>query len=432
MTGGAPATTSAPPARATTPAAIAGATSGTTSRLTSGDRIASRPNETRTIGSVAAWAASETPRLSASQPGMRPRAQASSQLGERRGPGDQPGRRQRRELEPGIADRARGRETSRSVAAQPSAAAARPARPVSRARRTTPAISAARTTDADAPGERDVDDDRDDGHDRSAPSAETAGHRRDRGGDDRDVPAGDGDDVADAGRRERRGEVAIDQVAQADEDAGRQSGFRLRAGHGSSASAAPRRSASRRRAGSSGAGCDREGPRRQRPDRTDPQQVVAVRRIGPRPDRAVDDDPVAGIDDRIAGQRRRDPERTVGVRRASRASRSAWPSRGEPVDSTTSRHGPSPSGGVARAARLRPGQPPAGSRSAPRRRRPAAAPRRPNRGRASPTSRIAGERQRDRGPEMTRRDLSGSDCRRDRAEREAAAPAHLSAPSRGP
>ncbi len=37
------------------------------------------------------------------------------------------------------------------AAAQPSAAAALPARPLSRANRTTPAISAARTTDAEAP-----------------------------------------------------------------------------------------------------------------------------------------------------------------------------------------------------------------------------------------------------------------------------------------
>ena len=44
-----------------------------------------------------------------------------------------------------------GSETSRSVAAQPRAAVARPARPLSRASSTTPAISAARTTDGDAP-----------------------------------------------------------------------------------------------------------------------------------------------------------------------------------------------------------------------------------------------------------------------------------------
>ncbi len=53
-TGGAPMTTTIPPASAASPTAMAGATSGTTTRLTTGDRMASRPNDTRTIGSVAA------------------------------------------------------------------------------------------------------------------------------------------------------------------------------------------------------------------------------------------------------------------------------------------------------------------------------------------------------------------------------------------
>ena len=78
-TGGRPASTRAPPPSATTPAAMAGATSGTTSRLTAGDRTASRPNETSTIGRVAACAASDTPRLSASQCGIRSPKAFSSQ-----------------------------------------------------------------------------------------------------------------------------------------------------------------------------------------------------------------------------------------------------------------------------------------------------------------------------------------------------------------
>src|SRR5204862_4059229 len=49
----------APPTRATIAAAIAGATSGTIARLTRGEIRASRPNVTRTIGRVAACAASE-------------------------------------------------------------------------------------------------------------------------------------------------------------------------------------------------------------------------------------------------------------------------------------------------------------------------------------------------------------------------------------
>ncbi len=76
---GAPARTRKPPSIATSPAAIAGATSGTTARFTTGDRIASRPNEASTIGRVAACAASDTPRLSASQPGTWPRPTRSIQ-----------------------------------------------------------------------------------------------------------------------------------------------------------------------------------------------------------------------------------------------------------------------------------------------------------------------------------------------------------------
>ena len=69
---------------------------------------------------------------------------------ERVRPRQQAGRRHDREPEPGIGDEP-GSASSRSAAASPSAAGARPARPLSRARRTTPAITAARTTDDEAP-----------------------------------------------------------------------------------------------------------------------------------------------------------------------------------------------------------------------------------------------------------------------------------------
>ncbi len=71
---GAPSIVASPPPRAIALAAMAGATSGTIARLTMGETIASRPNVTRTTGSVAAWAASETARHSINQPGARPRA----------------------------------------------------------------------------------------------------------------------------------------------------------------------------------------------------------------------------------------------------------------------------------------------------------------------------------------------------------------------
>ena len=118
----------------------------------------------RMTGSVAACAASETPRLSASQRGTRPPPTDRSAR-QRRRPGDQPGRRERRQLEARVGDQPRVGE-EQQLAAQPSAAAARPARPVSRASKTTPAISAARTTDAE-PRRSDVGEDRED---RSGPT----------------------------------------------------------------------------------------------------------------------------------------------------------------------------------------------------------------------------------------------------------------------
>ena len=102
------------------------------------------------MGSVAAWAASETPRLSASQRGMRPRPLPSSQSVSGVAQAISPAVASDDSWNP-ASPMSAGSETRRSVAAQPSAAAARPARPVSRARSTTPAINAARTTDADAP-----------------------------------------------------------------------------------------------------------------------------------------------------------------------------------------------------------------------------------------------------------------------------------------
>ena len=148
--GGAPASTRKPPSIATSPAAIAGATSGTTARLTSGDRMASRPNEASTIGSVAACAASDTPRLSASQPGTWPRPTRSIQPVSGVAHAIRPAVASAESWKPASRMSA-GSATSRITAAHASAAAARPARPDSRARRTTPAIAPARTTDADAP-----------------------------------------------------------------------------------------------------------------------------------------------------------------------------------------------------------------------------------------------------------------------------------------
>ena len=230
--------TRTPPAIATSPTAIAGATSGTTARLTAGARIASRPNETRTTGSVAAWAASDTPRLSASQRGTRPWPIDSIQSVNGVAQAIRPAVASDESWNPASA-MSLGSARRRSTAAQPSAAAARPARPVSRASRTTPAIRAARTTDADAPANATyaamasiVTTER-----RRRPSRPANG--RDGRRHDRDVPARDGDDVTHPGRGERRREVAVDPVAQADQDAGREAGLGFRQDPGSWSASRP-------------------------------------------------------------------------------------------------------------------------------------------------------------------------------------------------
>ena len=147
----APAMTSAPPASATTPAAIAGATSGTTTQVDhrrQHRQPAERDEDDRQGrglgGQRHAEALCEPARHPAPTAPFEPvRRAASPRRSAPRSPATTAGTRRRRS--------SAGSETSRMVAAQPSAAAARPARPLSRASSTTPAISAARTTDAEAP-----------------------------------------------------------------------------------------------------------------------------------------------------------------------------------------------------------------------------------------------------------------------------------------
>ena len=155
-----------------------------------------------------------------------------------------------------------------------------------------PAMSAARTTEADAPANATyatiatiVTTDR-----RRRPSRPVIA--ADRGRDDGDVPARDRDDVAHPGRRERRREVAVHAVAQADEDPGREprlglgedAGQRLARASPESLEATTRVVRCR---------LDGQRSRGERPDRADPRQVVAVWRVGPRPDRAIDGHDVA-------------------------------------------------------------------------------------------------------------------------------------------
>jgi hypothetical protein len=127
---------------------MATGTTGTIARFAAGETSASRPNVARTTGNVAACAASETPRLSASHAGTPPIRPIRALSGVAQA------------IRPAVAsddswkpasEMSDGSTRSNRVTAQPSAAAARPARPDSRASRTTPAIAAARTTDGDAP-----------------------------------------------------------------------------------------------------------------------------------------------------------------------------------------------------------------------------------------------------------------------------------------
>ena len=205
---------------------MAGVTSGTTSRFTTGEMSASRPNEARTTGSVAACAARETPRLSLSQRGRRPpgepverarstasprrraRPSRASIAGTRRRPRGR-ARRGAAGTRPSRGPRPRGRCDPTRGPAGRRRPSPRPAGPTARRRRTRCTRRRRR------------------GDDRPTPTTEPPGHRPDGGRDDGDVPARDRHDMTDAGGRERRRDVAVDAVAQADEDSGREPGLRL-------------------------------------------------------------------------------------------------------------------------------------------------------------------------------------------------------------
>jgi hypothetical protein len=147
---GIPAAASIPTTSASAPAAIAAGTSGTTRRFTAGATSDSRPKSRSTIGVVAAWAANDTPRMSA--------IQRRGRLGS--APASLPVRLVPQARIPAVASTDRrkpasftyaGSRTSSAVHAQPRAAAAVPGRPSSRASSATPAIAPARTTDGDGP-----------------------------------------------------------------------------------------------------------------------------------------------------------------------------------------------------------------------------------------------------------------------------------------
>ena len=146
---GAPRVASHPAPNASAPAAIAGGTIGTATRLAAGAISARRPNVSSAIGRVAAWAVSETPRLSRIAPGIRgTRAVSQAVSGVAHA------------TSPAVAAADSWNPTSVTVVGATrimiATAHARPTialdpRPLSAASRATPAMTAARITEAEAP-----------------------------------------------------------------------------------------------------------------------------------------------------------------------------------------------------------------------------------------------------------------------------------------
>ena len=156
-------------------------------------------------------------------------------------------------------------------------------------------------------GERGVHGDRGERGHRPAAARPATEDRGDHGRDDRDVPAGNGDDVADACRDEGRREVAIDAVSQSDEDSGCQPCLRFRKCGGECRVARP---ADRleRRPGVAAVTDDREAVGPQRGVDAAPLEVSAVLVVRARVEAAVDGHAEPRSHDRIAGQGRRDEE----------------------------------------------------------------------------------------------------------------------------
>ncbi len=390
--------------------------------------MASRPKVTRMIGNVAAWAASETPRLSASQPGTRPRPSDPIQAVNGVAHAINPAVASDDSWNP-ASPMSAGSDSSRSMAAQPRAAAARPARPLSRASSTDAGHQGGTDHRWRPARERHVGDDRHDRHDRSPPSPEPTGQGRHRGRHDRDVPAGDRDDVAHPGRREGRREIPVDEVAQADEDARRETGFRFREDARQGLGGAPpdvleaTTRVVRRRA-------DLERPGCQRPDRPDPLEVHPVRRVRAGTDLPVDDDPVARGHERVAGKGRGHAERARHTgRRDDRRGLVPVPWRAR------RRHDEGPRSravgrlleerGRRRHQRQSDGDQAGTDDHRDERRRSKTRPRLGD-------EQDGGERQGDRRAEMARGDASRRGRRDDRADGESTAATHVSGPTRGP
>ena len=228
-------------------------------------------------------------------------------LREGRGPGEQAGRGHDREPEPRVLDH-------RWVDEQ------QECRGHAEGRRCAPGSSALAGRERDAghdggpddgrrsSGGHDVRDDRPEDAERHHSPRSPAQDGGNEPGNDRDVPAGDRDDVADAGRSEVGGEGAIDALAQPDQDPGGQS--RLGLGEGEP-ERVPARVAERLEAERSGL-LERERPAVERAGRARASQVVAVwvvvRR---RTEASCNLDDITRRDRRECRERRRDGDLAV-------------------------------------------------------------------------------------------------------------------------
>ena len=175
---------------------------------------------------VAAWAASDTPSASTIQAGSPCRRPGREMSGQRCRPRQQPGRGRDRQEEAGVEHGRRlGDQHGQGGQAQRcrrAAGAAELACGQHDAGHECGAHDARRGA-----GKHGVDGDGGDhGHGAPAPRPPMQ-ERGDEAGDDGDVPAADGHDVTQAGRRQVGGEVTIDAVPEAEHDAGRQSRFGL-------------------------------------------------------------------------------------------------------------------------------------------------------------------------------------------------------------
>lgn len=222
--------------------------------------------------------------------------------GPRRPPGDDPGRGERRQPEPGVVD-------PRGISEQQERD--RPAE--RRGRRPGPAQLAGQEGDAGhrrrsddrrrGADERDVRDDRDRRQGGSSPSLHAPRDRGQRRGHDRDVPAGDRHDVARAGSREIGCERPIDTIPETDQHARGEAGLWFRDGQRESVGGGPAQVLEPPR-GSFVRRQQLERVNVQRARDPDPREVVPVgslrRLTGPAGDR----DPVARADRRKPRQRR--------------------------------------------------------------------------------------------------------------------------------